>query len=143
MQFGGQFTRDTSARQEDPGPQLPPLPVLLVDEQLNCSLEQLWSIICQPDPKFQRTIHSLSNNRDIQYGSWSQKGKRLSKHARQAVSSRRGDCVLYADGALCREETYINPLKKNSLGPKEAFCLDQQRCVQRNASGFVIERKVL
>ena len=72
MQLGSQFT---TARQEDLGPQLPPLSVLLVDEHVNCSVEQLWSIICQPDPKFQHTIHTLSGNRDIQYGSWSQEGK--------------------------------------------------------------------
>ena len=41
-----------------------------------------------------------------------------------------------------REETYINPLKKNSLGPSEADCIDKQRCVHRSSAGFVVERKV-
>ena len=47
-----------------------------------------------------------------------------------------------ADGDLVRKETYINPLKKNNLGPREAFCIDQQRCIRRGPSGFVLERKV-
>lgn len=47
-----------------------------------------------------------------------------------------------ADGDLVRKETYINPLKKNNLGPREAFCIDQQRCIRRSPSGFVLERKV-
>ncbi len=47
-----------------------------------------------------------------------------------------------ADGDLVRKETYINPLKKNNLGPREAFCIDQQRCIRRGSSGFVLERKV-
>ena len=47
-----------------------------------------------------------------------------------------------ADGELVRKETYINPLKKNNLGPREAFCIDQQCCIHRNPAGFVLERKV-
>ena len=46
------------------------------------------------------------------------------------------------DGCLVREEQYINPLKKNSLGPNEAFCIDQQQCLHRSTAGFVLERKV-
>lgn len=55
--------------------QLPLLAVLLLDEALNCSIKQLWRIICKPDPAFQATIHRLSGNRDIQYGEWQQQGK--------------------------------------------------------------------
>ena len=47
-----------------------------------------------------------------------------------------------ADGELVRKETYINPLKKNNLGPREAFCIDQQCCIHRSPAGFVLERKV-
>ena len=50
--------------------------------------------------------------------------------------------LCLTDGDLVRKETYINPLKKNSLGPREAFCIDQQRCIHRSTSGFVLERKV-
>ncbi|KAL0020321.1 hypothetical protein WJX77_008974 [Trebouxia sp. C0004] len=98
---------------------LPPLRVIVVDEALSCTVQQLWHIICKPDPSFQSTIHRLSNNREIQYGDWHQE-----------------------DGDLVRKETYINPLKKNKLGPREAFCIDQQRCIRRGSSGFVLERKV-
>ena len=119
----------------------------MVDEELNCTVEQLWSIICQPDAKFQQTIHSLSGNREIQYGSWSQHSKTVLQLSYKTVFEycRSTDAQGWracTGGVLSREETYINPLKKNSLGPKEAFCLDQQKCVQRNSSGFVLERKV-
>jgi len=60
----------------------------------------------------------------------------------QHVQARKPDCPGHADGDLVREETYINPLKKNSLGPREALCIDRQRCIHRSASGFVVERKV-
>ncbi|DBB05390.1 TPA: hypothetical protein ACH3X3_010606 [Trebouxia sp. C0006] len=98
---------------------LPPLRVIVVDEAFSCTVQQLWHIICKPDPSFQSTIHRLSNNREIQYGGWHQE-----------------------DGELVRKETYINPLKKNNLGPREAFCIDQQCCIHRGPSGFVLERKV-
>ena len=55
---------------------LPPLKVMLVDDALNCTIQQLWDIICKPDPHFQRTIHRLSNNREIQYGQWHEEGAR-------------------------------------------------------------------
>lgn len=57
--------------------QLPLLAVPLIDETLSCSVKQLWSIICKPDPAFQATIHRLSGNKDIQYGDWQQQGKTL------------------------------------------------------------------
>ncbi|KAL3136346.1 hypothetical protein ABBQ38_005608 [Trebouxia sp. C0009 RCD-2024] len=99
--------------------QLPLLAVPLIDETLSCSVKQLWSIICKPDPAFQATIHRLSGNKDIQYGDWQQQG-----------------------GSLVREEQYINPLKKNKFGPTEALCIDRQQCIHRSASGFVVERRV-
>lgn len=98
---------------------LSPLRVIVVDQALSCTVQQLWQVICKPDPAFQNTIHRLSGNREIQYGEWHKE-----------------------DGDLVRKETYINPLKKNSLGPSEAFCVDQQRCIHRSTSGFVLERKV-
>lgn len=48
----------------------------------------------------------------------------------------------FTGGSLVREEQYINPLKKNSFGPTEALCIDQQQCIHRSAAGFVVERRV-
>ena len=58
---------------------LPPLRVIVVDEAFSCTVQQLWHIICKPDPSFQSTIHRLSNNREIQYGGWHQEGMHLAK----------------------------------------------------------------
>ncbi|KAL3147365.1 hypothetical protein ABBQ32_002846 [Trebouxia sp. C0010 RCD-2024] len=99
--------------------QLPLLPVVLIDEVLNCSAEQLSRIICQPDPHFQATIHKLAGNNDLQQGNWHQQ-----------------------DGRLIREEQYVKSLKQNSIGPTEAFCIDQQQCIRRSTAGFAVERKV-
>ena len=71
-------TTEQSDRQEGKGSVaqccLPPLKVLLVDEALSCTVQQLWHIICKPDAHFQRTIHRLSGNREIQYGEWHKEG---------------------------------------------------------------------
>ena len=73
-----QATDDYSVLKEGKGdkPQghAPPLPVIVVDEVLNCSVQQLWHIVCKPDPVFQNTIHKLSGNRDIQSTEWHQQG---------------------------------------------------------------------
>ena len=60
----------------------------------------------------------------------------------QYMIGRHPDWLMDADGVLVREEQYINPLKKNSLGPREALCIDQQQCRHRSSQGFVVDRKV-
>ena len=62
--------------------QLPLLPVVLIDEALDCSAEQLCRVICQPDPQFQATIHRLAGNNQIQQGKWSQQGNWFDKSDR-------------------------------------------------------------
>ena len=57
--------------------QLPLLPITLIDQVLDCSAAQLWNIVCQPDPEFQKTIHRLAGDNDVQPGSWHQQGKEL------------------------------------------------------------------
>lgn len=80
MQVAGRWTQDsdTDLKQGHKGSaaqcHLPPLRVTVVDEALQCTVQQLWQIICKPDPAFQSTIHKLSGNRDIQYGDWHQQG---------------------------------------------------------------------
>lgn len=53
-----------------------------------------------------------------------------------------GMCCLSVDGRLIREEQYVKSLKQNSIGPTEAFCIDQQQCIRRSTAGFAVERKV-
>ncbi|KAK9797077.1 hypothetical protein WJX73_003567 [Symbiochloris irregularis] len=47
-----------------------------------------------------------------------------------------------AGGRLERRLEYITPVKKNRLGPKEAWCYEQQVCRTRGAAGFVVTIEV-
>lgn len=46
--------------------------------------------------------------------------------------------ALHAGGQLIRRLEYVTPVKKNRLGPKEAWCFEQQICSTRGAAGFVV-----
>lgn len=71
--------------------QLPLLPVVIIDEVLDCSAEQLSRLICQPDAHFQATIHKLAGNNDLQQGTWHQQGKWFHKSDCHLLAL----CIIY------------------------------------------------
>lgn len=48
-------------------------------------------------------------------------------------------CMLLPTGKeLVRRLEYVTPVKKNKLGPKEAWCIEKEVCTTRGLAGFVV-----
>lgn len=47
--------------------------------------------------------------------------------------------ALCTGSELVRKKSYVHPVKKNAVGPSEAFTQEESQCLTRNDAGFATE----
>jgi transposase-like protein len=88
--------------------------LLLLDESVPLTPKQLWRLVY--DLNFIQQFHSLRRNREVGIGCWQKTGER----------------------EFTKSAHYITPVKKNVIGPSEAYTEEEYRCERRGESGFAV-----
>lgn len=91
-----------------------PLSTLFLEQEVELDARTLW-LAAMTHSTFTHDFHRDRKLRDIKMGHWHMEGKEL-----------------------VRRLEYVTPVKKNKLGPKEAWCIEKEVCTTRGLAGFVV-----
>ncbi|KAK9786505.1 hypothetical protein WJX73_006546 [Symbiochloris irregularis] len=102
----------------DPAPLSLPDPIgeTFVDEELPTTTKALWKLLLGADSEFTSKFYQTRKYWDVNVGQWTAK-----------------------DGQRTKQVEYTMPLKKQPMGPTEAYCIEQYNVISKEPGGWVVD----